>query len=147
MSYTQPPAAPPRSRRSREAGFGQLASSNSATDPDSESEQPCPSCGCFLERSDLALGVRAEKVHQEIICIAFLLHKFVLVCFVLGMSLFHILIFWCLVTFNVRKTPRKISTYSFWFIRWLLEKLNVFFSVLLWKNLWSFGMKISFPNF
>lgn len=40
------------------AGRQDLGSSprNTVTDPDSEHEQPCPSCGCFLERSDLALS-------------------------------------------------------------------------------------------
>lgn len=40
------------------AGRQDLGSSprNTVTDPDSEREQPCPSCGCFPERSDLALS-------------------------------------------------------------------------------------------
>lgn len=83
--------------RRREAGFGQLASSNPVTDPDSECEQPCPSCGCFLERNDLALGTGAEKEHQEIICIrellSFLLHKFGFLRMNLIVSHAHLLVF------------------------------------------------------
>lgn len=53
------------------------------------------SCGCFLERSDLALGVGAEKEHQEIICIrellAFLLHQFLRMSLVVSHA--HLLVF------------------------------------------------------
>lgn len=54
---------------SRETGFGQLASSNPGTHLDSELEQHCPSCGCFLERTDLALSTEDEEENQEIIII------------------------------------------------------------------------------
>lgn len=58
------------------AGRQDLGSSprNIVTDPDSEDEQPCPSCRCFLERSDLALskiGTPRNRWNSGITCFPF----------------------------------------------------------------------------
>lgn len=98
------------------AGRQDLGSSprNTVTDPDSEHEQPCPSCGCFLERSDLALsktGRPRNRWDSGITCFPFARFQWFLFSFYfLRMSFIaphaHFLLW---ATFNVRKTPISVS--------------------------------------
>lgn len=97
MSNTEPPPAPSRSGRSREAGFRQPASSNPATQPDSECEQPCPSCRYFLERSDFGLRRRSQKgtpsnnLYLGIACFPFAQIRFLRMTLIVSRA--HLLVF------------------------------------------------------
>lgn len=133
------------------AGRQDLGSSprNTVTDPDSEREQPCLSCGCFPERSDLALskiGTPRNRWNSEITCFPFAQFQVFLFSFsFLRMSLIaplaHFLVW---ATFNVRKTHRKVNTHNIWIVRQLSKELNVLFSVLLSINLQVLKLKYLF---
>lgn len=124
---------------------------NTVTNPDSEHEQPCPSCGCFFERSDLALsktGIPRNRWNSRTTCFPFAVSGVLFSFSFLRMSLIalhaHFLVW---ATFNVRKTPRKVNTHNLWFVRQLSKELNVVFSVLLSRNLQVLKLKSLFLIF